>query len=148
MLGQIIQGLRELHRLNIIHRDLKSANIFLSLAGAVKLGDMNTSKVCKSGMLLTQLGTPYYASPEVWQERPYSHKSDMWSLGCVLFELCNHKLPFQSSTMEGLYRKVVKAKVPRLEAIYSLELNNVVRQLLRQDYIQRPSCDDLLAYYF
>jgi NIMA (never in mitosis gene a)-related kinase 1/4/5 len=64
-----------------MHRDLKSANVFMFSNGQVKLGDLNVSKVLKSGLSYTQTGTPYYASPEVWKDQPYDIKSDMWSLG-------------------------------------------------------------------
>lgn len=80
----MIKGLNTLHTKNILHRDLKSANIFLNTNGTIKLGDMNVSKVAKYGLLSTQTGTPYYASPEVWRDSPYSLKSDIWSLGCLI----------------------------------------------------------------
>ena len=80
----MIHGLQALHDLQIVHRDIKSANIMLTKEGVVKLGDLNVSKVSKGALLKTQTGTPYYASPEVWQDKPYNHKSDIWSMGCVL----------------------------------------------------------------
>ena len=73
---QIIQGLKSLHDKNIMHRDLKSENIFLTKKHKCKIGDMNVSKVLKEKLLMTQTGTPYYASPEVWMNKPYSFKSD------------------------------------------------------------------------
>lgn len=103
---QVVKGLKELHRLKIFHRDLKSANVFLCNSGMCKLGDMNVSKVAKKGLLFTQTGTPYYASPEVWKEKPYDNKSDIWSLGCVLYEMTTLKPPFRAEDMEGLYKKV------------------------------------------
>ena len=76
---QMIEGLKALHDKKIMHRDLKSANIFLSKNKLqCKLGDMNVSKVIKEKVLRTQTGTPYYASPEVWRDEPYSYKSDLW----------------------------------------------------------------------
>lgn len=68
VLIQTVMGLKILHNLNILHRDLKSANIFLNKSGEAKLGDLNVSKVAKNGLLYTQTGTPYYASPEVWKD--------------------------------------------------------------------------------
>jgi NIMA (never in mitosis gene a)-related kinase len=62
------KGLKALHNLKILHRDMKSANIFLNSDGISKLGDLNVSKVAKKGLLYTQTGTPYYASPEVWKD--------------------------------------------------------------------------------
>ena len=73
--------------MNILHRDLKSANIFINKTGEVKIGDMNVSKLASKGLLHTQTGTPYYASPEVWKDKPYDKKSDIWSLGCILYEM-------------------------------------------------------------
>jgi len=70
----MIKGLKALHDLKIFHRDLKSANIFLAKDGTVKIGDMNVSKIAKKGLLYTQTGTPYYASPEVWNDKPYDQK--------------------------------------------------------------------------
>jgi NIMA (never in mitosis gene a)-related kinase len=94
-------GLKSLHDKNILHRDLKCANIFLNKDGSVKLGDLNVSKVAKyGGLLFTQTGTPYYASPEVWRDQPYDYKSDIWSLGCVLYEMVTLEPPFKSQNMD------------------------------------------------
>jgi NIMA (never in mitosis gene a)-related kinase len=103
----MILGLQTLHDLKIIHRDIKCANIFLTKSGTVKLGDLNVSKVAKRGMLSTQTGTPYYASPEVWMDKPYNFKSDIWSLGCVLYEMITGKPPFLAKDMQGLYKAVI-----------------------------------------
>lgn len=78
---QICKGLKALHDMKILHRDLKSANVFLNKDGTVKLGDLNVSKVAKMGLVHTQTGTPYYASPEVWEDKSYDFRSDIWSLG-------------------------------------------------------------------
>ena len=93
---QIVRGLSALHDLKIIHRDIKCANVFLTKDGVLKLGDLNVSKVAKRGLLQTQTGTPYYASPEIWKDKPYDHKSDMWSVGCVLYEMCALNPPFRA----------------------------------------------------
>ena len=111
---QIVQGLKALHEAHIFHRDLKSANIFLNRDGSAKLGDMNVSKVAKKGLLYTQTGTPYYASPEVWKDQPYDSKSDIWSLGCVLYESITLKPPFRAEDMAGLYKKVIKGVYPKI----------------------------------
>jgi len=76
-------GLKTLHECKIVHRDLKGANIFIGKDQNYVLGDLNVSKVAKSGFVRTQTGTPYYASPEVWNDKPYDSKCDIWSLGCM-----------------------------------------------------------------
>ena len=82
---QILQGLKYLHDNKIMHRDLKCANIFLTKSGILKLGDLNVSKIAKMGLASTQTGTPYYASPEIWKDKPYDYKSDIWSVGCIIY---------------------------------------------------------------
>jgi len=105
---QIIQGLKYLHDNKIMHRDLKCANIFLLKNGNLKLGDLNVSKIVKMGMCSTQTGTPYYASPEVWGDKPYDYKSDIWSVGCIMYEMCALKPPFRGQSLDQLYRNVTK----------------------------------------
>jgi len=96
---QIVRGLGALHEMKCVHRDIKCANIFLTKDGVVKLGDLNVSKVNKKGLMQTQTGTPYYASPEVWKDKPYDNRSDIWSLGCVLYEMITLLPPFRATSM-------------------------------------------------
>lgn len=93
---QMIRGLKVLHDKNIFHWDMKSANVFLGKDGIAKIGDMNVSKLAKKGLLYTQTGTPYYASPEVWKDKPYDSKSDIWSAGCIIYEMAGLKPPFRA----------------------------------------------------
>ena len=99
MFIQIVRGLRAIHLRKILHRDMKSANIFLFKDMQAKLGDLNVSKIVKKGLSYTQTGTPYYASPEVWKDMPYNEKSDIWSAGCVLYEMITLKPPFLAKDM-------------------------------------------------
>lgn len=99
----MLRGLKSLHDKQIIHRDIKCANVFMMKSGDVKLGDLNVSKVAKQGLLMTQTGTPYYASPEVWKDKPYDIKSDIWSAGCVLYEMTMLQPPFKGNDMADLY---------------------------------------------
>jgi NIMA (never in mitosis gene a)-related kinase 1/4/5 len=134
-----------LHQAQIFHRDLKSANVFLNRDGTVKLGDMNVSKVAKGGLLYTQTGTPYYASPEVWRDQPYDSKSDIWSLGCVLYEAITLKPPFRAEDMQGLYKRVLAGKYTRIPSKhYSEDLARTLAELLKVDAQQRPSCAEIL----
>ncbi len=144
ILLQLIKGLKSLHDLKILHRDLKSANVFLFSDGSVKLGDLNVSKVAKKGLGYTQTGTPYYASPEVWKDQPYNNKSDIWSLGCVLYEMITLHPPFRAENMEGLFNKVIKGKYKNIPNRFSNDLSEIVRLLIQVDPDKRPSCDELL----
>lgn len=141
---EMVKALRALHYRNILHRDLKSANVFLQKNGNAKLGDLNVSKVAKKGLLYTQTGTPYYASPEVWKDQPYGSKSDIWSLGCVLYEMCSLKPPFRANDMNGLYKRVLKGQYPPIDRQYSQELAKVLADMLRVDPKLRPSCQQIL----
>ena len=124
---------------------MKSANVFLNKDGTVKLGDMNVSKVSKDGFLRTQTGTPYYASPEVWKDLKYSNKSDIWSLGCVLYESITLKPPFRAADMEGLHDKVVCGEFQSIPRNYSKDLWDIVKLLLRSEPETRPSCEEILG---
>ena len=118
--------------------------MFLSKDGTVKLGDLNVSKIAKKGMLYTQTGTPYYASPEIWKDKPYDAKSDMWSLGCVLYEAVVLHPPFRASDMQGLYRKVIAGSYPDIPKSYSADLSGVIKSLLQLNPASRPTCQQVL----
>lgn len=107
---QTLKGLKYLHDNKIMHRDLKCANIFLNKEGVLKLGDLNVSKIVKMGMAVTQTGTPYYASPEIWSDKPYDYKSDLWSVGCIIYELCALSPPFKGTDLKDLCRNVTRGK--------------------------------------
>ena len=143
---QLVKGLKSLHDLQILHRDLKSANVFLFKNGSAKLGDLNVSKVAKRGLGYTQTGTPYYASPEVWKDKPYDNKSDVWSLGCVLYEMITLRPPFRAQNMEGLYNKVCKGQFSRIPDKFSDDLYKVVQFLLQVNPVSRPSCEQILNH--
>ena len=119
-----------MHQLNILHRDLKGANVFLSEDGKkIKLGDLNVSKVVKS-YAVTQTGTPYYLSPEVWRGEKYNAKCDIWSLGCVLYECAALNPPFTAHSLDELYKKVLKGNYNKLPSRYSNELAKFIQQCL------------------
>lgn len=106
---------------------------------------MNVSKIAKNGLLYTQTGTPYYASPEVWKDKPYDSKSDIWSLGCVVYEMATLKPPFRAEDMDGLYKKVIKGSYSKLGDNYSKQLSAVIKMMLQVNPANRPNADTLLS---
>ena len=143
---QMISGLKALHDKKILHRDLKSANIFLiKEKQQCKIGDMNVSKVIKDKTSMTQTGTPYYASPEVWKDEPYSYKSDLWSIGCVIYELCALSPPFKGKSLDELFINVCKGKTERISKVYSDDLWKMILMLLQVDESKRVNCDEFLG---
>jgi len=118
--------------------------VFLDKAGIAKLGDMNVSKIAKNGLLYTQTGTPYYASPEVWKDKPYDSKSDIWSLGCVIYEMTTLKPPFRAEDMVGLYKKVIKGAYSKIGDNFSKQLGQVIKAMLQVNPSNRPDASQLL----
>ena len=101
---QMSLGLHYMHENRVLHRDLKSQNIFLLGNGRLVLGDLGISKVLEGTMdfAKTCIGTPYYMSPEIFKNKPYNHKSDVWALGCVLYELTTLNHAFDANSLNGL----------------------------------------------
>ncbi|KAL4442315.1 hypothetical protein ABPG74_005656 [Tetrahymena malaccensis] len=143
---QICSALSFIHSKKVIHRDIKSSNIFLTKSNCVKIGDFGISKQLENSMdkANTLVGTPYYLSPEVCQNKPYTYKSDMWSLGCVIYELCSLKHPFQSNSLMSLVMKIATEKTPKIPQNYSLMTNGFIRSLLQKIPEKRPSAQDIL----
>ena len=142
---QIVFGLNFLHKKNIMHRDLKSANIFLMKNGKIKLGDLNVAKVIQEQEVLrTQTGTPYYASPEIWEDKPYSFKSDIWSIGIILYQMAALKMPFNGKNINEVYYNLSHVKMQELPNIYSENLSLMIKKILKKDPNERPSCDEIL----
>lgn len=142
---QMIMGLKALHDKSILHRDLKSANIFCYKNGAVKLGDLNVSKIMKEQMSFTQTGTPYYASPEIWRDKPYDFKSDVWSLGIIIYEVAMLSVPFKAVSIEELYKNVLRGVYSPIHYSYSLDLHDLITCIIQVDPKKRPSCNEILA---
>jgi len=145
IIGHLVNGLKVLHDLKILHRDLKCANVFIFKNNIYKLGDLNVSKIAKQGLVHTQTGTPYYASPEVWKDKPYDSKSDIWSLGAVIYELCALQPPFMAKDIQSLSRKVISGIFPPIPKTYSDNLSNLVKLLLQVEPSKRPNADQILS---
>lgn len=147
---QICLSLEYIHRRKILHRDIKSSNIFLTKNNTIKIGDFGISKVLDntSENAFTVQGTPYYMSPEVCQSKPYNYKSDVWSLGCILYEFCTLKHAFNSENLLGLVFKIVQDKVEPIPSVYSEDLRKLVDLLLTKDEMKRPQVIDILKLPF
>ncbi|OTB15334.1 hypothetical protein K445DRAFT_75320 [Daldinia sp. EC12] len=129
----------------ILHRDLKPENVFLGENNSVKLGDFGLSKMIQShDFASTYVGTPFYMSPEICAAERYTLKSDIWSLGCIIYELCAREPPFNAKTHFQLVQKIKEGKVPPLPRVYSGELMAVIKDCLRVNPDLRPDTATLL----
>jgi len=143
---QICLAIKHLHDRKIIHRDLKSQNIFMTQGGMVKLGDFGIARVLNSTRenAATIVGTPYYLSPEIVESKPYSFKSDIWSLGILLFEMCELRPPFNGRSITELALQIVRANYSPIGSEYSQELHDLLASLLNPEADQRPSVNKIL----
>ena len=145
---QALLGLRHIHSKKIIHRDMKSLNLFFDAGDNVLVGDLGIAKVLSPNTLFarTIVGTPYYLSPELCEDKPYNEKSDVWALGVVLYEMCTGgKHPFDAQNEGALIRKIMKGVYPPLPAgKFSAQLSDILRLCLTMDYKQRPDTAFLL----
>ncbi|CAL4176111.1 unnamed protein product, partial [Meganyctiphanes norvegica] len=147
---QLCLAMKYIHDRRILHRDIKSQNVFLTDDGRVKLGDFGISKVLSSTSELarTCIGTPYYLSPEMCENRPYNNKSDIWALGCVLYEMAALKHAFAANNMKGLVLKIVKGSYAPIPAKYSRDLGLLLSQIFQREPRSRPSISVILRKPF
>jgi NIMA (never in mitosis gene a)-related kinase 1/4/5 len=106
--------------------------MFLGKDDRVKIGDLGLAKILNqtANMAHTVVGTPYYISPELCKGEPYNHKSDIWSLGCVLYELCTMKHPFEAQNYEALIKKIIRDKFNPIPPTYSKHMVEMINHLL------------------
>ena len=141
---KILCGLADIHKKKILHRDIKSLNIFLKNDMDIRIGDLGVAKdLNKTLYAKTHIGTPYYLSPEVWLQKPYSYKSDIWSLGCVLYELCTYDFPF-TAEKGSLIMKILNEEPKEIKYNYPKEIKDLIKQMLNKDHRKRPDCLKLL----
>jgi NIMA (never in mitosis gene a)-related kinase len=143
---QICLALQHLHKKNIIHRDLKGGNVFLMQSGLVKLGDFGIAKGLKTSTekAKTTVGTPYYLSPEIINNKPYDTKSDIWSLGVLLYQMMSFKMPFNAQSLPLLSIKINRGVYSPPPSVYSAELRDILKRCLTQDPEKRPSVNEIL----
>ncbi|CAM9782650.1 unnamed protein product, partial [Ectocarpus fasciculatus] len=147
---QIALGLHYMHSRLVLHRDLKTQNIFLLGNGRLVLGDLGISKVLEGTMdfASTRIGTPYYMSPELFNNKPYNHKSDIWALGCVLYEMSALSHAFDATSLHGLAQRVAKGRYPSIHVKYSRNLRDLISRMLATSPSQRPDLDQILQLGF
>ncbi|XP_076872459.1 serine/threonine-protein kinase Nek1 isoform X2 [Brachyhypopomus gauderio] len=143
---QICLALKHVHDRKILHRDIKSQNIFLTKDGTIQLGDFGIARVLNSTVELarTCIGTPYYLSPEICENKPYNNKSDIWALGCVLYEMCTLKHAFEAGNMKNLVLKIIRGSYPPVSLHYTQDLRALLGQLFRRNPRERPSVSAIL----
>ena len=143
---QICLAIKHIHEKKIIHRDLKSGNIFLMKNGLVKLGDFGIAKRFQKTMdkAKTFIGTPYYLSPEIINSKPYDSKSDIWSLGVLLYEMMTFKMPFNANSLPMLIVKIMRGQYIPPPTIYTKDLRELVTKCLTVEPKNRPSIQEIL----
>ncbi|CAK4931177.1 unnamed protein product [Aphanomyces euteiches] len=147
---QMAVAIKYLHQHHILHRDLKTSNIFLTSGDMVKLGDFGIARTLNSTIdhAKTVVGTPYYMSPEVCESKPYSYASDIWALGCVLYEMCALKHAFDAPNILMLIVKIIQHEFPPLPSCFPSEMTALLGALLNKDPEKRPSMDSILRMPF
>ena len=144
ILIQLLEGLKYLNTKKIMHRDLKSANLFLTKKGVLKIGDLNVSKIAKLGMAVTQIGTPFYAAPEIWQDKAYDYKCDIWSCGVIIYEIATLRTPFRGTSLNELYQNILHGSYIPISNRYSDDLHKIISYMLQVDPYRRYNIDELL----
>ncbi|XP_048418462.2 uncharacterized protein LOC125467089 isoform X1 [Stegostoma tigrinum] len=142
---QMVAAISYLHKHNVLHRDLKTANLFLTKKGEVKLGDFGVAKVMTTGSEAhTILGTPFYISPEICEGKCYNDKSDIWSLGCILYEMACRQRTFEGTNLPAVVNKIMKGQFAPITDKYSAEFKALVMDMLQKEPQYRPSAHELL----
>ncbi|KAL6115925.1 nek8 [Pungitius sinensis] len=144
---QILLALYHVHNKLILHRDLKTQNILLDKHQMiVKIGDFGISKILVSkSKAYTVVGTPCYISPELCEGKPYNQKSDIWALGCVLYELASLKRAFEAANLPALVLKIMSGTFAPISDRYSPELRHLILNMLNLDPSKRPQLNEIMA---
>ncbi|KAM9075844.1 serine/threonine-protein kinase Nek4 isoform 3-T3 [Megaptera novaeangliae] len=144
--GRLLSESQYLHEKHILHRDLKTQNVFLTRTNIIKVGDLGIARVLENhcDMASTLIGTPYYMSPELFSNKPYNYKSDVWALGCCVYEMATLKHAFNAKDMNSLVYRIIEGKLPPMPKDYSPELAEIIRTMLSKRPEERPSVRSIL----
>lgn len=144
---QLCLALKHVHDRKIIHRDLKSPNVFLTKDNTVKLGDFGIARILThtKEKAKTVVGTPYYLSPEIIEGKDYTLKTDLWSLGVILYEMCALTPPFKANNLSFLALKIVKGNYSPIPVQFSGDVSSIIAKLLSVDPNRRPSVHEILS---
>jgi serine/threonine protein kinase len=147
---QLCFAVKYIHDKKILHRDLKLSNVFLCSNGDIKLGDFGIAKILNDTeeYAKTIVGTPYYLSPEICLKQPYNQKSDIWSMGCILYEIMNLKHAFEANNIGELILKILKGEVDPMHDCFTEEMRSLVIEMLNTDCDQRPDLNSILEKKF
>lgn len=148
---QVLMALKTCHNHKegkILHRDIKPSNVFLDGENNAKLGDFGLSRMLseENNFAYSRVGTPYYMSPEQIEDMRYNEKSDIWSLGCFLYELATFSPPFNATNQLSLALKIKSGNVANIPSIYSQELSSVIMCLMRVNPENRPNAEEITNY--
>lgn len=141
---QLVLGVKELHAAGVVHRDIKPANVFCFSDETIRIGDFNVSKRKeKDKMLKTQTGTPFYACPEIYQSQPYDEKADIWSLGCLFYELCMLNPPFDADGVADLSLRIRSGAYDPPHKKFGSDLILLISKMLSLNPANRPSAQEI-----